>query len=101
MEERQDAVVDSQLLKLIGFISRFFLSWQAVFRIPDVTVSVLFQFVCILLIKIFSLVKCTKYANDVSQIFPKNMDQARKFLSVKWDSFDQIVCTECHSVYDC
>lgn len=100
-EVEQDTVVDPQLLKLICFIASFFLSWQAIFRIPDVAVSVLFQFIRIFLLKLFSLVKCTKYADDVSQIFPRNMDQARKFLSIKRDSFDQlVVCTECHSIYD-
>ena len=43
--------VEISILKLVGFICTFLFSWQAVFRVPDGALNVLFKFFNIVLEK--------------------------------------------------
>ena len=48
-------IIKAPYTKLVEFICIFILSWQRIFRIPDIAVGILFEFISIVLERIFSI----------------------------------------------
>ena len=85
--------------KLIEFICIFVLSWQSIFRIPDVAVGVFFKFISILLDRLVDVLKLDSM-RQISTIFPGTLDKARKMHFINKEGFEKmIVCQQCHCTY--
>ena len=85
---------------LISFMCIFLLAWQAIFRVPNVAIGLLFKFMKILLRKI-NEISGSSIIKEVSELLPDTLIKAQKLLSVNRDNFKKIiVCQMCHSTYD-
>ena len=91
-------VVRQSVLDIINFICKFLLSWQAVFRITDNALNILFKFFGLLLFKL----KAITGSRDVEalyQHFPTSLFLARKMQLENCNFFKFVVCPKCHSTY--
>ena len=97
--DRQVSVGAPASLKLIGFIITFLLSWQAVFRIPDNAMNILFRFFKMLISKL-CIIASNEELNILHQHFPNSLTVAQKFQSMDHITFKEfIVCQKCCSTY--
>ncbi|SMN01766.1 hypothetical protein SPONN_25 [uncultured Candidatus Thioglobus sp.] len=86
-------------LCLLQFIVLFLLSWQAIFRIPNVALDVAFKFFSILLNKLSEF--CGTNLRAVAAFFPETLLKAYQFQHIVRDNYQQlIVCSECYSTYE-
>lgn len=87
-------------MMFLRFVSIFILSWQTFFRMPDVAIDILFRFIHVLLSKLLTITD-TKIVREAHDIFPRSLDQARKFHSIHRESYTKfIVCQKCHTTYN-
>ena len=86
-------------MKLTKWVCMFLLTWQTIFRVPDVATSVLFRFISMLLFKL-SNIKNAEGLKQVYEIFPNSLKQAHKLQSIDRDVFKKmVVCSQCHATY--
>ena len=99
-DERSDTIMlNESKLKILRFIVTFLLSWQAIFRIPNVAVNLLFKFVSIVLFKLSDLTQFNELV-EIANAFPDTLSKALNFQSISRDDFERlIVCSVCHSTY--
>ena len=89
----------SKMQKLVGFICMFLLSWQAVFRIPDGALNVMFKFLSLLFLKLGDITGSVDM-KTLSQHFPSSLMLARKVQSGDSANFSKlIVCQKCSTTY--
>ena len=82
---------------ILQFIVIFMLSWQALFRIPNIAVNLLFKFLSILLLKIAKYTK-SKVLEDLTDYFPDTLTKALRYQSVSLNDFEKfVVCPKCYS----
>lgn len=92
-------IMKSLYAKLVEFICIFILSWQSIFRIPDVAVGVLFKFISILLDRLADVLKLDSM-RQISTIFPGTLDKARKMHFINKEGFENMIaCQQCHCTY--
>ena len=76
----------------------FILTWQSVFRIANVSTSVLFRFLYLFLNHITAAT--SDYIKEALQLLPDTFAKAQKFVHLDQDDFDQYVCCpKCHAIY--
>ena len=89
----------SSILTLVGFLCTFLFSWQAVFRISDGALNVMFKFFRLLLEKISNF-NGSVHLKILSQHFPSSVVLARKVQSSNHESFSKyVVCQRCYTTY--
>ena len=77
----------------------FLLAWQALFRIPNVAMGLMFKFVSILLKKLIET--STQTLTQVHEFFPDSLKRAHTMQSIHSNNFSQlIVCPKCYSTYE-
>lgn len=92
--------MDASAIKLVHFIILFVLSWQAIFKIPNIAISVVLKFLNILLCKFSEYLKSPKL-KEISAIFPETLLKAQRFQSVVRDDYKMlIVCPTCYCTYE-
>ena len=70
-DERSDTIMlNESKLKILRFIVTFMLSWQAIFRIPNVAVNLLFKLVSIVLFKLSDLTQFNELV-EIANAFPE------------------------------
>ena len=90
---------ESPILKLVGFICTFLFSWQAVFRIPDGALNILFKFFSLILQK-FTLTG-SENLRKLHQYFPSSLLPAQKMQCGRQTSFYKfVVCQKCFTTYN-
>ena len=90
----------SPVLKLVGFICTFLVSWQAVFRIPDGALNTLFKFLSLFLQKLLTLTGAEQL-RMLHQYFPSSLLLAQKMRCEKQTSFCKfVVCQKCFTTYN-
>lgn len=78
----------------------FILSWQSFYRIADVAVSGLFQFISLML-RYLATVTQSEHLQHVAQLVPDSTLKAQKLVQINRDDFKQYVCCpKCFAVYD-
>lgn len=88
------------ITKLISYICSFLLSWQAIFRIPDVAIGVILKFFRILFLKLSEITK-SEDLQLLHRLFPENLNHARKLQDINRDDYEKfVVCSRCHSTYN-
>ena len=96
--ELQDCVRPS-ILKVVGFMCTFLLSWQAVFRIPDGALNVLFKFLSLVIMKLCN-VSGSEDLRMLHRHFPSSLVLARMLQSGNDANFSKlIVCQKCYTTY--
>ena len=89
----------SSILKLLSFICTFLFAWQAVFRIQDGALNVLFKFFSLLFEKVLNFTGSEKI-RTLHQHFPSNLKLARNVRSGDYANFGKfIVCQKCYTTY--
>lgn len=87
-------------LVLLRFMVIFLLSWQALFRIPNIAIDFAFRFISILLHKLSDLVESNKL-RLLAETFPTTMLKAHTFQGISREKYQLlVVCRKCHSTYD-
>ena len=66
----------SSIVKVVGFICTFLLSWQALFRIPDGAIGVLLKFIGLTLLKLSEIMGCEDL-KTIHKLFPNSLKRAR------------------------
>ena len=90
-------VANKPSASILEFIVIFMLSWQALFRIPNIAVNLLFKFLSILLLKIAKYTK-SKVLEDLTDYFPDTLTKALRYQSVSLNDFEKfVVCPKCYS----
>jgi hypothetical protein len=85
--------------KLIGFVCAFLLSWQAVFRLPDAAIEVIFKFLNLFLCKLGEITG-SEDLKILHDWFPNNLKRAKKLQGICRDNYQKlIVCRTCYSTY--
>ena len=87
-ENSTSQLSELSVVKLVGFICTFMLSWQAVFRIC--ALNVLFKFINLLLQKLAALTG-SEILNKLEQYFPTSLFLARKMQSRNHASFAKFI----------
>ena len=82
--------VKSSIVKVVGFICTFLLSWQALFRIPDGAIGVLLKFIRLTLLKLSEITGCEDL-KTIHKLFPNSLKQARRLQSINCDDFRRLV----------
>lgn len=94
-EKDHNIEVNPLIVKMVHFICAFLLSWQAVFRLTDTALNVLFKFLSLLFLKL-SLIMRSESLQMLNNIFPASLKQARN----NTDRFTKfVVCGKCHTTY--
>lgn len=75
-EESQDKSTVSSYTKLVTFVCVFLLSWQTIFRIPNVAIRVMFRFLSLFL-KMISEISRSEKVRMMYDIFPNTLEKAR------------------------
>ncbi len=100
--ERNEALPASSAnihIQIINFICIFLLTWQSLFRIPNVTMGLIYKFISILLKRLSEI--STQGLSQIHDLFPDTLRKSQVMQSVNSDNFDQlIVCPRCHSTYE-
>lgn len=92
--------ISSSSLQILRFIVLFLLSWQAIFRMPNVALDIAFKFFSILLNKI-SVLCGTVNLKEIATFFPDTLTKANKFQCILRDNYQRlIVCSKCYSTYE-
>lgn len=87
-------------LVLLRFMVIFLLSWQALFRIPNIAIDFAFKFISILLHKLSDLVESNKL-RLLAETFPTTVLKAHTFQGISREKYQLlVVCRKCHSTYD-
>ena len=98
-DEGDDAEIDPLVTQAAHFICTFLLSWQAIFRLADSALNVLFKFLSLLFLKL-SLITKSKGLQSLYKLFPASLKQARCLKAIDTDRFTKfVVCGQCHSTY--
>ena len=93
-------MVSSTALQLLRFIVLFILSWQAIFRIPNVAINTAFKFFYILLHELSDYTRSDNL-RELAEVFPNTLLKAQAFQSIRRDDYKKlIVCPECYCTYD-
>ena len=88
-------------IKIMRLISIFVLTWQALFRIPDVAITMLLKFIKFLL---HTLAEFSNSRQIVSlcEMMPHTMPKVQTMLTINREDFEKfIVCQKCACTYDC
>ena len=84
---------------MIGFVCAFLLSWQAIFRLPDAAIEVIFKFFSLFLYKL-SEIMGSEDLKALYNWFPSNLKHAQKLRGIVRDDYQKIVvCKSCYSTY--
>ncbi len=87
-------------LQLLRFTVLFLLSWQAIFRLPNIALDIAFKFFSIFLNKL-SDISGTVGLKEVASFFPETLMKAHKFQCITRDNYKKlIVCSKCFSTYE-
>lgn len=98
--EHDLSTISSSTLQVLQFIVLFLLSWQAIFRIPNVAIDLAFKFFNVLLVKLSGYLGSTKL-NELVAIFPNTLLKAQKLQSIERDDYQTlIVCPKCCCTYE-
>ena len=91
--------INPLIMKAALFICTFLLSWQAIFRLTDSALNVLFKFLSIIFLKLSFITK-SKDIKNLHKVFPGSLTQARVLRNIDTNCFTKlIVCGKCHSTY--
>ena len=86
-------------MKTAQFICTFLLSWQAIFRLTDSSINVLFKFLNLLLLKL-SLLTGSENLQFLHKVFPSSLKQAQTLKGIDTNKFAKFVtCGKCHTTY--
>jgi hypothetical protein len=87
-------------LRMLKFIVLFLLSWQAIFRVPNIALDVAFRFFHILLNRLNEFCGSEKL-REIAVYFPETLKKAHQFQFVTQNDYEQlIVCSKCYSTYE-
>ena len=87
----------TDLTQIYGCLS---LTWQAIFRISNMAMDIVFKFVSILLHKLSEFAESTKL-KLLAEAFPNTMLKAHTLHAINRDNYQQlIVCEKCNSTYE-
>ena len=85
---------------LIKFVVIFLLLWQAIFRISNIAVDVLFKFIGVLLHKFGEFTDSIKL-KQFADCFPNTMLKGHKFQAINRDDYQKlVVCGRCNCTYE-
>ena len=91
--------IQLSVTKLISFICTFLLSWQGIFRLPDIAIGVIFKFLSILFLQ-FGEITGLEDLKLLHKWFPNNLKHARNLQAIDRDDYEKfVVCQRCHSTY--
>ena len=77
MEKELDEEEQTSFSKFITLICVFLLSWQCIFRIPDIASNTLFKFFSVMFSRLGVMLK-SESLKSIYKSFPENLDQACK-----------------------
>ena len=98
-EEINVITLSSSAQQVLKFIVLFILSWQAIFRIPNVAIDLVLKFFNILLHKLHDYTGSAKL-RDIADVFPSTLLKAQTFQSIMRDNYVKfIVCPKCYCTY--
>ena len=90
----------SSEMKVVGFMCIFLLSWQAIFRVANVSMGIMFKFISLLLLKLSEMTGSISL-HSLYELFPDTLTKAQTVQSINTDVFKKyIVCRKCHSTYE-
>ena len=100
-----DHEMDPISIIIIRFVVIFMLSCQAIFRISNIAVEVLFKFISMFLQKLSDFCESAKlklladaFSNTMQDAFSNTMQKAQKLHSINCDDYEQlVVCQKCSS----
>ena len=99
IENDQWSIVSEPVLKILKLVCLFFLTWQAIFKIPDAAIQVVLKFMRAFLLKLAAIHE-TGSLKQLHEIFPQTLEQARKLESIDRNDFKKmVICSKCHSTY--
>ena len=99
MEEELDEKEQTSFSKLNTLICVFLLSWQTIFRIPDIAITTLFKFFSVMLGRLADILK-SESLKSIYKSFPENLDKACKMNYIDCEGFKKyITCQKCHCTY--
>ena len=93
-EDEEDCnmvTVDATFHNIVKLFSIFIILWQSIFRVANVAISVLLNFLFLFLQHISRLCKNDNMAHFLS-IFPNNLKKAKEIANFNHDDFLQYVC---------
>ena len=91
--------VNPLIAKMAHFICTFLLSWQAIFRLTDTALNVLFKFLSLLFLNL-SLIMRSESLKMLYNVFPGNLKQARALKAIDTDRFTKFfMCEKWHTTY--
>lgn len=74
--------------------------WQAVFRVANVSMGIMFKFISSLLLKIYDISQ-SKDIQVLYELFPDTLTKAQAIQPLDNNNFKKyIVCKKCHSTYE-
>ena len=77
----------------------FLLSWQSIFKIPDVAISTLFKFLKMMFSSLAEILK-SENLMEISKNFPDTLSKALKVNYISRENFQKYVtCQQCHCTY--
>lgn len=96
MEDNTTNTAGSSTFSTVQVFTLFLLSWQSMFRIANIAVSVLLRFFSHYL----SVVTQLESIRSISKLFPNALDKAQKIARLNRNDFRQYVCcSKCFAVY--
>lgn len=99
-EPQVSATAGTASTKFVTFICVFLLTWQTIFRIPNVAIEVIFRFLSLCLLKI-SEISSSEKIRLIYDIFPDTLAKAQVMQSIDTNNFQKlVVCQKCHSTYE-
>ena len=91
--------VKPSMVKVIGFVCTFLLSWQAIFKLPDIAIGIILKFLSTFFLKL-SEITGSEDLKAIHKMFPDNLKHAQKVQGINRDDYERlVVCHQCHSMY--
>ena len=101
MQQNEDQNEDAfPGIKIMRLISVFLLTWQALFCIPDVAITVLLKFIKFLF---HTLAKFSnsRQIHNLYEVMPDTIPKTQSVLSINHEDFQKfVVCCKCDCTYD-
>lgn len=101
VNEGQDElhVPSPSIAKLISFVCTFLLSLQAIFRLSDSAIGVVFKFFSLFLLKLSEITR-SEDLQLLYNLFPDNLKHARRLRAINREDFEKLlVYQKCYSTY--
>ena len=81
----REKIKDTNFNKFVAVVCTFVLTWQCIFRVPDVAVGVLFKFIGVIFYQISKITSSTTMQR-ICDLFPTTLSNARKMLAIDRDN---------------